>query len=105
MFNKRSCFRTVAPFKEFGFLKPGNCCLRNPESWALESGIQRKKYGIPLRHTFPLTKTGIKYMESGVNGVESKIREFLGFSYMGPEKSSKAKFQPFERQKQRQRRA
>ena len=105
MFNKRSCFRTVAPFKELGFLKPGDCCLRNPESWALESGIQRKKYGIPLRHTFPLTKTGIKYMESGVNGVESKIREFLGFSYMGREKSSKAKFQPFERQKQRQRRA
>ena len=99
MFNKRSCFRRFAPFKEFGFQKPENCCLRNPESWALEPEIQRKKYGIPLRNRFPLTKTGIKYMESEVHGVESKIREFLGLSYMGRERSSKAKFQPCERQK------
>ena len=27
---------------------PGNFCLRNPESWALESGIQLKESGIPL---------------------------------------------------------
>ena len=39
MFNKRSSFRRVAPFKEFGFRNPGNFCLRNPESCALESGI------------------------------------------------------------------
>ena len=27
---------------------PGNFCLWNPESWALESGIQLKESGIPL---------------------------------------------------------
>ena len=57
MFNKRFCFKRVAPFKEFGFRNPGNFCLRNPESCALESGIKRKEYGIPMRNTFPLTKT------------------------------------------------
>ena len=92
MFNKRSSFRRVAPFKEFGFRNPGNFCLRNPESCALESGIKRKEYGIPVRNTFPLTMTGIKYLESRTYGVESKIQDFLGSPYMGREKSSKAKF-------------
>ena len=46
MFNKRFYFRRVAPFKDFGFRNPGNFCLRNPESCALESGIKRKEYGI-----------------------------------------------------------
>ena len=92
MFNKRFCFRRVAPFKEFGFLNPGNFCLRNPESCALESGIKRTEYGIPLRNTFPLTMTGIKYLESRTYGVESKIQDFLGSPYMWREKSSKAKF-------------
>ena len=90
MFNKRSSFRRVAPFKEFGFQKPENCCLRNPESWALEPEIQRKKYGIPLRNTCPLTMTGIKYLESRTYGVESKIQDFLGSSYMGREKKFKS---------------
>ena len=32
-----------------GFRNPGKFCLRNPESLALESGIQRKESGIPLQ--------------------------------------------------------
>ena len=31
---------------------------------------------------FPLTKTGIQYMESGIHGVESRIQDCLGFPYM-----------------------
>ena len=31
-----------------GFWNPGNLCSWNPESWALKSGAQFKKFGIPL---------------------------------------------------------
>ena len=39
----------------------------NPESWALEFGIQLKESGIQV----PLTKTGIQYLKSGIRYVES----------------------------------
>ena len=39
----------------------------NPESWALEFGIQLKESGIRV----PLTKTGIQYLKSGIRYVES----------------------------------
>ena len=34
--------------RESGFRNQRNFCLWNPESWALESGIQLKEIGIPL---------------------------------------------------------
>ena len=37
-----------APWKGTGFRYPWNLCLWNPESWALESGIQPKESRIPL---------------------------------------------------------
>ena len=42
---------------ESEFWKPRNFCLWNPKSWALESGIQLKESGIPLR-------IGIRYPTS-----------------------------------------
>ena len=35
--------------RESGFRNPGVFCLWNPESWALESGIQHKESGILLK--------------------------------------------------------
>ena len=34
---------------ECGFRNPGKFYLWNPESWALESGMQLKETGIPLK--------------------------------------------------------
>ena len=68
------------------FRNPRNFCLWNPESWALESGIQLKESGIPLTigiqnpSSTALTKTRIQYLESGIHGVESRIQDCLGFS-------------------------
>ena len=45
--------------------------IRNP-ILRLESGIQ-----------IPLTKSGIQYLQSGTDSLESKIQDCLGFSYMG----------------------
>ena len=89
MFNKRSSFRRVAPFKEFGFQNPGNFCLRNPESCALESGIKRKEYGIPLRNTFPLTMTGIKYRNPEPTVWNPKSKTFLDPLTWGEKKVQK----------------
>lgn len=50
----------------------------NPESWALESGVQLKESGIPLviGSENPSSKTGIEYLES-------RIQDYLGLPYMG----------------------
>ena len=46
--------------------------IRNPESWALESGIQRKESGIPLTiGIWNPTSTDKEYY--GIHGVESRI--------------------------------
>ena len=57
----------------------------NPESWALESGVQLKESGIPLviESENPSSKTGIEYLESGIRDVESRIPGYLGLPYMG----------------------
>ena len=36
-----------------------------------------------------MTKAGIKYLESGIQGVESTIQDCLGFSYFGRKKKNK----------------
>ena len=55
----------------------------NPESWALESGVQLKESGITLVIGILLTKTGIEYLESGIRDVEFRIPGYLGLPYMG----------------------
>ena len=56
---------------------PGNFCLWNLKSWALESGIQLKRSGIPqttrIRNLSSTDKeSGIQYLDSGIHSVESK---------------------------------
>ena len=55
----------------------------DPESWALESGVQLKESGITLVIGILLTKTGMEYLESGIRDVESRIPGYLGLPYMG----------------------
>ena len=63
-----------------------------PESakhWIPGFGIrmQPKESGIPLTIGFgiqnPLTKAGIQFLESGIQGVESTMQDCLGFPYFG----------------------
>ena len=60
---------------------PGNVCLWNPKSWALEFEMQLKESGIPLTIGFqnpnPLTKTVINYLECGLQRVEFTINPRL----------------------------
>ena len=49
--------------------------LWNPVSRTLESRIQLKESRIQLR-------TGIKYLEYGIHGMESRIQDCLGFPSM-----------------------
>ena len=60
-------------------------CLWNPKSWALESGLQFKKSGIPLTIGFriqvPLTKTRIQYLGCVIHSVKSRIQDSLGLLY------------------------
>ena len=67
--------------------KQGKFGLWNLESWALESRIHFKESGFPLMIGFriqvPLKKTGIQYLESGIQGVESRIQDCFEFPYMG----------------------
>ena len=57
--------------------------LWNLEPWALESGIQLKESGIPLTIRIQNPNSTDKDLESGNNGVKSRIQEGLGFPYIG----------------------
>ena len=78
--------KASAHVRESGVWNPWNFCLWNLESWALECGIQLNESGILLRigiqSKMPLEKTGIKCLESGIHGVESRIQDCLGFPNM-----------------------
>ena len=56
------------------------CTLCSPH--IRNSGFQNLK-GLESRIQVPLTKTGIKYLESGIHGVDSRIQDYLRFLYMG----------------------
>ena len=56
------------PCKGIRILESVQFLLWNPVSWALESRIQLKESGILLR-------IGIKYLEYGINGMESRIQD------------------------------
>ena len=65
--------------------------IRNPikdgnlESWDLESGIQLKDFGTPLKMEIRNLSSTDK--ESGIHGVESIIQDCLGFPYKKREKA------------------
>ena len=54
-------------------------CSWNTKSWTLESRILRLESRIQV----PQKRTGIQYLESGINGEESRIQDCLGFPNMG----------------------
>ena len=78
--------KASAHVRESGFWNPWNFWLWNLESWALEYGGQLNESGILLRigiqFKVPLEKTGIKCLESGIHGLESRNQDCLGFPYM-----------------------
>ena len=78
--------KASAHVRESGFWNPWNFYLWNLESWALECGIKLNESGILLRigiqFNVPLEKTGIRCLESGIHGVESRIQDCLGFPSM-----------------------
>ena len=62
-----------------GFRNRVNFCLWKRESWALESGIP-----LTIRIRDPSStdeESRIWYLESGIQGVESRIHDCLGFPY------------------------
>ena len=61
----------------------GKFCLWNPESHALESGIQLGESGIPLTIAIQNPSSIDKELESGIHGAESTIQNGVGFTYMG----------------------
>ena len=67
-----------AHVKESAFRNLGNFRFWNPESWALESGIQLKEFRIP-------PTIGIQYLESGTSSRRGIgiIQDCRGFPYMG----------------------
>ena len=78
--------KASAHVRESGFWNPWNFCLWNLESWALECGIKLNESAMLLRigiqSNVPLEKSGIRCLESGIHGVESRIQDCLGFPYM-----------------------
>ena len=68
------------------FRNTKSSCLWNPESWALEYGYSSRNLesykGLESRIQAPLKKCAIKYLESGIYGVESRIQDCLGFPYI-----------------------
>ena len=45
--------------------------------------MKLKESGITLTIEIPMTNSGIQYLESGIDSVESRIQDCNGFSYMG----------------------
>ena len=64
-----------------GIRNPANFCLWNQESWALEFGIQFKESGILL--TIGIRNPSSTDKESGIQYLESRIQDCLGFLYKG----------------------
>ena len=74
----RNLTKILTPSKEYGFRNLGNYCWWNQESCALEPRIKLKETGIQI----PLTKTGMQFLESGIDSLDSGIQDCLGFPYM-----------------------
>ena len=66
--------------------KSGKFELWNPESWALENGIQLKESGIPLttgiRNPNSTDKeSSIQYLKFRIHSMESRIQDCLGLPF------------------------
>ena len=74
----------VIRIPEYGIQENFACGIRNPELWNTEySSRNPESYkGLESRIQVPLKKCAIKYLESGIYGVESRIQYCLGFPYM-----------------------
>ena len=59
-----------------GFRNPGKFCLWNPEYSSRNSEFH---LGLESRIQAPLIKTGIEHSESGIQSIESRIQDFVGF--------------------------
>ena len=73
-----------------GIRNQGKSWLWNPESWALESGMLLTIVIQNPRSTCStdMTKTGIQYLESRIQGVESRIQDCHRSPYNGRYSSS-----------------
>ena len=73
--------------RESRFRNAKNFYLWNPESWALESGMELKESRIPLtiviRNPSSTDMSVIQYLESGIHGLESRIQDCLGLFTWG----------------------
>ena len=54
--------------------------IRNPGFWNLEYNSRNPES--QLRLEVLLTNSGIRYLQSGIHGLESRIQDCPGFSYM-----------------------
>ena len=72
-------FSSRSMSRKSGFRNPGNFFLWNLESWALESGIQLKGYRtllkIGIQNPNFTNKDQNPVLESGIQGVESRIQD------------------------------
>ena len=57
--------------------------IQNPGPWNLEYSCRNPESGIQ--------DSTEKDLESGIHGVDSKIQDYLGFSYIGREKKQETK--------------
>ena len=78
---RRLLRRLRSPHVIKGFRNPGNLCLWNPESWALDSGIQLKESGILM--TIGIQNPSSTDKQSGFQCLESRIQDYLECPYMG----------------------
>ena len=84
------------PIIACGTRKLGNFSLWNPESLAAwnpqyHSRNPESNKRLLSRIQFPLTKTGIQFLESRIYRVESRIQDCLGFPYIGRKSLSRVK--------------
>ena len=63
--------------REPEFCNPGNFYLWNPESKRISLGFVIRMQLKESRIHVPLTKTGMRHLESGIQGVESRIQDCI----------------------------
>ena len=87
----RSTVSSTGSYTVILLQNPGNICLWIPESRALECVIQIMGISLLIGIRYPSfndEESGIHHLESGIQGVESRIQDCLGFPYLGRNVSS-----------------
>ena len=67
--------------RESGFREIFACGIQNPEN--LSCGIWNPRFWDPEYSSRDPTNAGVHYLEFGICGVESRIQDCLGFTYVG----------------------